>query len=290
MANTSTHPITVDGVRLDTYAWNIEVKSGWDLGQAARGANSEVPGRDGEIWTPNKREAAGRFALQMWVMGSDANGVWNADGYEQYRQNLDQLRWLFGKRYKLLTIQHTLGATLGTRECLAEVVAAWDPTVTGMGRIGRFSVLFNIVDSYWRDTADLNIDLASVTTGQKTLTAFLGATANMRDGILVFDGPWTNPSITDDATGHVLSLTGTVASGSQWNVDCAAFTSKTGTSIAFTSGGTQAMLTTTRSGAHAPGLFGVTPAAPGVAPTVTLAGSGLTSASRFRFRARRKYR
>jgi hypothetical protein len=289
MVNTSSHPITVEGVRLDTLAWNIEVKTGWDLGQSARGGNSEVPGMDGEIWTPNKREAAGRIGLQMWVQGADANGVVATDRYEAYRQNLDTLRFLFGKRHKLLTVQHTIGSTVGTRECLAEVVEAFDPTVTGMGQIGRFNVLLRVPGVYWRDTADLTYDLNPATTGQKTLTAFAGATANMRDGILVFDGPWTNPSVIDDATGHVLQLNATVASGSQWNVDCAAFTSKTGAGIAFTSGGTQAMLSTTRSGAHAPGLFGVTPAG-SVAPTVTLGGSGLTAASRFRFRARRKYR
>lgn len=289
MVNTSSHPITVEGVRLDTLAWNIEVKTGWDLGQSARGGNSEVPGRDGEIWTPNKREAAGRMVLSMWVMGSDAGGVPATDGYELYRQNLDTLKWLFGKRHKLLTIQHVIGATVGTRECLAEVVDAFDPEVTGLGRIGRFKVLCKIPDVYWRDTADLNIDINPATTGQKTLTALAGATANMRDGIFVFDGPWTNPSITDDASGHVLSLTGTVASGSQWNVDASALTSRTGVGIAFTTGGTQAMLSTSRSGAHSPGLFGITPNG-ATAPTVTLGGSGLSGVSRFRARLRRKYR
>lgn len=289
MVNTSSHPITVEGTRLDTLAWNIRVKTGWDLGQSARGGNVEVPGGDGELWVPNKREGAGRFSLAMWVMGADANGNVATDGYEAYRQNLDQLRWLFGKRHKLLTVQHTLGATIGTRECLAEVTQSWDPEVKSLGRYGEFTVLFAIPGSYWRDTADLNYDLNPATTGQKTLTTFLGATANMRDLTLVFDGPWNGPSVTDDATGHV--LTGpTLASGSQWNVDCAAFTSKTGTGIAFTSGGTQAMLSTTRSGAHAPGLFGITPAGPGVSPTITLGGSGLTGVSRFRIRGRRKFR
>jgi hypothetical protein len=289
VANTSSHPITVEGVRLDTFAWNIEVKTGWDLGQGARGGNNEVPGMDGELWTPNKREGIGRMALQMWVMGSDASGNIAADKYELYRQNLDQLRWLFGKRNKLLTIQHTLGATIGTRECLAEVVDSFDPTVTAQGLIGRFSVLCKIPGTYWRDTADQNYDLTSATVGQKTLTPFLGATANMRDLQIVFDGPWTGPSITDDATGHIL-VGPTITTGNQWMVDTVAHTSKTGSGIAFTSGGTQAMLTTSRTGAFAPGLFGITPAGPGVSPTVTLGGSGTGAGSRIRIRGRRKFR
>lgn len=288
MANTSSHPITVEGVRLDTFAWNIETKTGWDLGQSARGGNVEIPGMDGELWTPNKRESAGRFAVSMWVMGSDANGNVAADKYELYRQNLDSLKAIFGKRHKLLTVQHVLGSTIGTRECLAEVVDAYDPAVAAQGLIGRFTVMLRIPGTFWRDTADLNYDLNPATTGQKTLSAFAGATANMRELTLVFDGPWTSPTVTDDATGHVI-LGPTLASGSQWNVDTVAHTSKTGTGIAFTAGGTQAMLQTSRSGAFAPGLFGITPAGSS-APTVTLGGSGLTGVSRFRIRGRRKYR
>lgn len=289
MANTSSHPVTVDGNRLDTFAYNIVTKTGWDLGQSARGGNQEVPGLDGALWTPNKRESEGRFVLSMWVQGADVNNNVASDTYEKYRQNMDFLRHLFGKRHALLTVQHLLGSTLGTRECQAEVIGTWDPEIRGLGQIGTFAVLFNIPAVYWRDTADLNVDLTSVTTGQKTLTALAGATANMREMTLVLDGPWTNPTITDDASGHALSLTGTIASGSQWNVDTVAHTSRTGIGIAFTANGTQAMLSTTRSGAHTPGLFGVTPNG-STAPTVTLGGSGLTSASRFRLRTRRKYR
>lgn len=289
MANTSSHYITVDGNRLDTYAYNIVTKTGWDLGQSARGGNQEVPGLDGTLWTPNKRESEGRFALSMWVQGADVNNIVATDTYEKYRQNLDLLRALFGQRHRLMTIQHYLGATVGTRECQAEITEAWDPEVTGLGQIGTFTVLFNIPGVYWRDTADQNYDLVNATTGQKTVTTFLGATANMRELQLVFDGPWTNPSVVDDASGHNLTLTGTLAAGTQWMVDTVAHTSRTGTGIAFTSTGTQAMLSTTRSGAHTPGLFGITPSGSS-APTVTLGGSGLTSASRFRIRGRRKFR
>jgi len=289
MATTSTHAVTVEGVRLDTLAYNIETKTGWDLGQTARGSNSEVPGKDGELWTPNKREAAGRFALQMWVAGTDVDGVPGSDGYMTFRQNLDMLRTIFGKRHKLLTVTLAYGGTVGTREFLGEVVQAYDPTMLGSGRAGRFTVLFNVPDVYWRDTADQNYDLTNATVGQKTLTAFAGATANMRDLIVVFDGPWTNPSIVDDATGHTLSYSGTIGSGTQWNVDTTAHTSRTGSSIAFTANGTQAMLATSRSGAHAPGLFGLTPNG-STAPTVTIGGSGTSTGSRVRIRGRRKYR
>lgn len=290
MVNTSTHPITVDGVRLDTLAWNIKVKSGMDLGTSARGSNSVVPGVDGELWSPNKRDNAGRVALKMWVNGTDADGAPPAGGdtYQQYRLNLDQLRVLFGKRHALLDVRQTLGGTIGTRQALCEVVQSIDPDVNRQG-YGEFDVVLSIVGAFWQDTADQNYDLNPATTGVKSVTQFAGATAPMRDLQIVFDGPWTSPTITDTLTGHVLSGP-TLAAGTQWMVDTTAHTSRTGTGIAFTTGGTQALTNTTRSGAHTPGLFALSPAAGAGTPQITLGGSGLTAASRIRIRGRRKYR
>lgn len=290
MVTTSTHPITVDGTRLDTLAWNISVKSGWDLGTPVRGGNAVVPGVDGELWTPNKRDGAGRMVLSMWVNGTDADGVPPAGGdlYQQYRQNLDQLRSLFGKRHALLDVRHVLGSTLGTRQALCEVAQAIDPEVNRFG-FGTFSVLLNIVGAFWQDTADQNYDLTGATAGVKNVTQFAGATAPMRDLQIVFDGPWTSPGVVDTLTGHYLRGP-TLAAGTQWMIDTSAFTSRTGTGIAFTSGGTQALTNTLYAGAHAPGLFALSPAALAGTPQVTLEGSGLTGASRFRIRGRRKYR
>lgn len=288
MVNTSSHAVAVDGVRLDTLAWNIEVKTGWDLGQSARGSNASVAGVDGELWVANKRDSAGRFVLSMWANGTDADGVAASDTYEKYRQNMDQLRVLFGKRHGLLDVRHTLGSTLGTRQALCEVIQAIDPDVNRQG-FGKFSVLFSILGAYWQDTVDQNYDLNPATAGVKSVTQFAGATAPMRDLQIVFDGPWTSPVITDTLTGHTLSGP-TIAAGTQWMVDTTAHTSKTGAGIAFTSGGTQALTTTTRSGAHSPGLFALSPAAGAGTPQITLAGSGLTAASRVRIRGRRKYR
>lgn len=288
MVNTSTHPITVDGTRLDTLAYNVEVKSGFDLGTSARGANATVAGVDGELWTPNKRDSAGRMTIAMWVNGTDVDGVSASDTYERYRQNMDTLRALFGKRHALLDVRQTLGSTLGTRQALCEVLQAIDPDVNRQG-FGKFSVLLNIVGAFWQDTADQNYDLNPATTGVKSVTQFAGATAPMRDLQIVFDGPWTSPSITDTLTGHV--LTGpTIAAGSQWMVDTTQHTSRTGVGIAFTTGGAQALTSTTRTGAHTPGLFALSPAAAAGTPQITLGGTGLTAASRLRIRGRRKYR
>jgi len=288
VVNTSSHPITVDGTRLDTLAYNIEVKSGFDLGTTGRGSNATVPGIDGALWAPNKRETTGRMALAMWVNGTDVDGVTAGDPYEKYRQNMDILRVLFGKRHALLDIRQTLGSTIGTRQALCEVLQAIDPDVNRQG-FGRFSVLLEILGAFWQDTADQNYDLNPATTGVKSVTQFAGATAPMRDLQIVLDGPWTSPTVTDTLTGHVLTGA-TIAAGSQWMIDTTAHTSRTGVGIAFTTGGAQALTTTTRVGAHAPGLFALSPAAAAGTPQITLGGSGLTAASRIRIRGRRKYR
>ena len=99
MTNTSLWPITVDGVRLDTYAWNIRTREGRDYSAQLKTTNIDSPLEDGEVWVPGKKYGPGRLILQMWVGGCDANGQIPADRdmYYVYRKNLDALRRLFSK-------------------------------------------------------------------------------------------------------------------------------------------------------------------------------------------------
>src|SRR5690242_3577659 len=98
MTNTSRWPITIDGTRLDTYAWNVRSRSGRDLTAQVKTPNIDVPTLNGEVWVPGKKVGPGRMVLKMWVQGCDANGVppTDQDTYWLYRQNLDSLRLLFG--------------------------------------------------------------------------------------------------------------------------------------------------------------------------------------------------
>lgn len=288
--NTSSHPITIDNVRLDTWAWNITTKEGWDLGLAVVGTDEPVPGRHGEIWTPNKKFGAGRFIVEMWVRGSLANGMppSHGDAYAQYRENLDKLRLLFGVRHRLLDVRQDLGP-LGVRRAYCEVRGAVDPKMVASAR-GTFSVLFQNPGAFWEDVDLIAHDSGiGVTTGTRHVTEFAGGSAPILDSELVFDGPWTTPYIIDPATGHKLQLSSNVPAGQQWYVNCKKRTSRVGTNIAWSdSGGTDVYLNTSKVGPHAPALFGFTPEFENF-PTVTLGGGGLNTTSRFRMRGRRKF-
>src|SRR3982751_5668716 len=101
MVTTSAIPMTVDGTRLDTLAWNIETITGRIGVPGVRGANAQVPGRHGSIFTPNKTYDEREFVLSMWVNGCDVDGLipGGSSDLAEFRKNVDTLSLLFGKRY-----------------------------------------------------------------------------------------------------------------------------------------------------------------------------------------------
>lgn len=288
MTTTSTHPITVDGVRLDTLAYNITTRTGWDVSAGVRGSNQVVPGRTGELYVPGKRREAGKMVLSMVIMGTDADGVRPVDGnaYVQYRRNLDQLKLLFGKTHGLLDVQHSLGA-LGTRQAYCEVKKSLDPEMMGRNT-GEMVVLLENPATYWQDVAELAIDTTNVSAGIKTWPALVGATAPIEDMRAVFRGPWVNPQITDTVTGHYIRLNSTLAVNEDWYIDCGLRVSRRGNLIGQNPlGGTNAAAVTQRVGVYSPGYYALTPEAATV--RYTLGGSGTTANSRFIANARRKF-
>lgn len=108
MTYTSDRPISVDGVRLDTLAWNIEKINRATAGR--RTADVVVPGRDGAIPSLNDDLEPLSFGLEMFIMGTDPDGVVPPEGRRgRFRANLDELVHLFGKRHALLEVQEQTG-------------------------------------------------------------------------------------------------------------------------------------------------------------------------------------
>lgn len=108
MTYTSDRPISVDGVRLDTLAWNITKVN--RATAARRTADVVVPGRDGAIPSLNDDLEPASMGLEMFVMGTDADGaVPGGSRRDLFRQNLDELVHLFGKRHALLEVQEKVG-------------------------------------------------------------------------------------------------------------------------------------------------------------------------------------
>ena len=95
MPGYSAFPITVDGVSLDTVAWNIDAKVRTWAG--ARAADVVLPGVDGVAPSLNDDLDSSVMTLSMWVIGTNTSGlVPLGNGIAQARDNLDQLVHLFG--------------------------------------------------------------------------------------------------------------------------------------------------------------------------------------------------
>lgn len=286
MSNTSVIPMSVDGVRLDTLAYNIETIDGRIGVPGVRGANPQVPGRSGSIFVPNKAYDEGNIVLKMWVNGCDVDGLVPTTGMTEFRKNVDTLSALFSKRAALLDVRQTWPA--GVRQALCEVLQAYDLSSRAIQPYGKFSVALSIPGTFWQDVSTSDHPSATNLTPATVVTAstYIGATAPMEDMILVVRGPATNPKLTDLTTGSWVQLAGTIASGTDWQVDCANWTSKTGAALLFGAGGSSVIGTTSHSGLVG-SFISLSPLAGG--PQIRLDGSTFGTNTQVQVRGRRKY-
>lgn len=290
MTYTSRWPVTIDGVRLDTLAYNVSTREGRDLSPSVQGSN--VPAlRHGELWSAHKKFGPGRMVLKMWVAGTDEDGVSPVDDYALYRANLDKLLMLFNVRHRLIDVRQTI-ENIGPiqRQALCEVTAVIDPSMMAMAPYtAEMAVEFNIPGAFWFDVADTLYDsgAAYVSGTIMTLTSLLGSTAPMTDMYLVVDGPANSPKVYDNRSGHWVQYVGNLPTGQQWCVNTATWSSKVGVGIAFTDTGTDVYANTTFAGGHSPKLFGLVPDI--AAPQMRMEGTGFGANTKFRIRTKRAF-
>lgn len=246
MANTTAYPITVDGVRLDTLAWNIEAAKITVPG--VRAADDVAPGIHGVIPGLDEDYDEAAYALDMFVRGTDADGTIVADQVGQFRENLDALIHLFSKRYALLDLREVVDAGGTQRQALARRLDALVPTIE-LGQVGRFTITFTIPGAFWQDpaTSDWTGTAGAASGTVQEVVPLRGATAPIQDAIYLVVGPATNPTVTDAATGRIVRLNQALAAGSQWRVNAGTWSSRTGTTLTLDSldtDGTDAMADT----------------------------------------------
>lgn len=293
MVNTSNRPISVDGVRLDTLAWNIEKIERSTA--ARRSGDYDIQNLDGVVPSLNDPLEAARFGLQIWLRGTDADGAMPAGGsLDRLRVNLDELLHLFGKRHALLEVTEQVSAT-ETRRALAKVTDSIAPDLNTPGSAGTFTVAMVIPSGVWEDAASQDWVSGAVTSGTAyEVTTLRGSTERVNDAVYLVTGPATNPRIVDPATGMYVELGFDLPAGQFWRFNSGTWTSRTGTGVTFTSseatGTDRVHLTTVGGPSRAYGL----PLTP-VRDTgqrrisATLSGSGLAAATRLSIRARRKF-
>lgn len=295
MTFTSSRPITVDGVRLDTLAWNVEQIRRQTA--ARRSGDWEVPGLDGVVPSLNDPLEVANYGLDMFVMGTDADGAVPAAGKaDTFRANLDELVHLFGQRHKLLEVQEQVTAT-DTRRAMAKVVDALEPDVNLPGSAGRFTVGLVIPSGVWEDLATADWTASSWATGvAKEVTTLAGATERITDAIILVTGPANaGVRVSDPVTGAYVQLNRALSGTESWRINVATWTSRYGTGLGLGSAdttGTDAQALTqyggTRNQVH---FLPLVPARDTGARRVKLAltAGGLTAASAVSVRARRKY-
>lgn len=113
MSFTNQRPLSVDGTRLDTLAYNIETIDGRRQLPGVRANDVVVPGRHGEVPSIYDDFEPGRIVLRMWVRSTDVDGnpVPGANPKDTLQHNLDRLFAIFRPRNRLLTVTQQTGAS-----------------------------------------------------------------------------------------------------------------------------------------------------------------------------------
>lgn len=293
MVNTSDRPITVDGVRLDTLAWNIEKINRATAGRLE--ADVTVPGRDGVIASLNDTLEPARFGLEMFVMGTDEDGAVPVAGRRTtFWNNLDELVHLFGTRHRLLEVRETVAPGV-ERRAWGKVTDTIAPDVNEAGSSGRFSVSLVLPYAVWEDAATADWAGAANSAAIQEVTTLQGATERVLDAVLLVEGPVTNPRVTDPSTGAYVELQAALGAGQFWRVNVGTWSTRYGAGLGLGSNDT------TGTDGQSVTRYGGTPNQAAFLPLVPvrdtgarrvkaqLTGTGFAATTRLSIRARRKY-
>lgn len=289
----SPHPVFVDGVRLDSAAWNVQTKARQVA--ASRAADMPITGVDGVAPSLNDDLDPTTLTLTMWVLGTDENGLVPAGetGMSQCLANLDVLSHLFvGKRHALLNVTQVVDNAGTLRQAWCKVVDAISPEVRA-GGLGRFAVSLLVLDGMWQDGATSDWSQPSVTADTVYEVATLrGSSAPVSDTVVLVTGPVTNPQVNDFASSAYVRLNAVLASGQSWRVNVGTWTTRYGTLTLGSSdlSGTDGQAVTVFGGGNSRFLRLSPAVSDGLRRVrLSLSGSGMTSATSLAVRGRRKF-
>lgn len=291
MAYTSAYPITVDGVRLDTLAWGVEMKKMTVPG--VRQADEVVPGRDGVIPSMGDDYEPALYSLDMMVRGSNEDGVIPADSVGLLRANLDHLISTFSKRHALLDVREVVDGSGTVRQAMMKRLDSIVPEME-VGLSARFTVSLMIPDVVWRDVGALDWVGTAGSFVQQEVSTLRGSTAQVTDAVFLVKGPITNPTLTDEATGWTLRLNRALSSTEFWRVNAGTWSSRVG-GLSLGSADATGTDVTALTEANAPSgrLLALTPvylpSGPFRRARVALTGSSTSTATQLSVRARKAY-
>lgn len=228
MTLTTTEVVTVDGVDLNTLAYNLETLTGRNGIPGRRGDNGKRAYRNGTKWR-RKRYEEKTETWAMWVRGCDPDGTVPVTGDRaEYNKNVYMLKQLFGKNWAELNLQKKvlLPSGLLTLTAKGECVSTMEPTIVGNRAVlARFTADILMADPLWYGaTTTLTVAGAGATvvnpgtalTDKMVITITGGATAvltNTTLGIsLTVAGPVSSPIVLDtDAFTAMVGATNAVS-------------------------------------------------------------------------------
>jgi hypothetical protein len=222
MSNTTTTYWDVDGVSLQTLAWNIRTLGGGRNGVPTfRGENRQTAFRRGTEWRP-KVPGQRTLPLVMWVQGSDDNGNPPVSRSEraQYTENLRALRALFWRdeaRQVALTKRWLdTGDVVRSATAMVEIAGGMEPDMNGPN-MSNLVVDLLLADPFFygsEQTATLAKNVTQVVTP--------GGDAMTHRVVLEFNGALTNPMVTNTTPNpDVWVKAGTsVSGGDKVTLDC----------------------------------------------------------------------
>jgi hypothetical protein len=215
----------VDGTSLHSYALRITNLSGpYSGGVPMRGENMPVPYRPGSIWRA-KVPAERVLTLGILVSAYAADGSGAIDPVDQTGANYRQLRrllWRDGGAQYQLTKRWRLDNTILSATALAAYGSGFDADMSGQHRVqARVAVDLLLADPFFYAPS---VTTAVAAGGGATVTNPGDASATGTGLTVTFNGPLTNPVLTNTANGLVLSLGAVIAGGDSIVLDLDAYT------------------------------------------------------------------
>lgn len=285
--------VTVDGVSLDSLAWNIDSKvRPW---AGVRAGNVVVPGVDGVVASINDDLEPVVWVLSMWAIGVNSSGVipGGSNAMSQVRANLDALSFMFRKQYTLLDVREVVDHLGTVRQGLCKVEDTISPEVKAGGS-GRFTVPLLVPAGVLQDVSTSDWSQASAVSGTAyEVTTLQGSTGPITDGTILVTGPATNPQVTDVTTGAYVRLNAALPAGQQWRVNSATWVTRHGSGLTLGSAdtaGTDGQAITVYGGGNSHFLRMYPVLDTGLRRVkLTLSGTGFTSATALAVRARKKF-
>lgn len=268
--------LLVDGVSVQTHAFNVTTRSSRWVVPGRRGDNPSLPGVHGSLWTPGKPYEENTLVWKMWAVGANPDGSMpDGDRAEKVLEHLDALTRMFTAP-GLRTVRQ------GDRQFRGEVTAAIDLSSMAGGTRAEFAVEWTLPVPFWEDV-ESTVQTKNPGSGQTSATlrfdAFDGATAPLTGATYEVTGPVQSPRLTDLVTGQWVKLGATLTSGQTWRVHAGSWESTV-------NGANRVGATTHGEGAT---FLDLNPHPDGTMSVGFSADGGVTAATSIRITGRRKH-